>query len=489
MNILVTGGAGFVGSHLCRRLIEDGHRVISLDNYFTGTTDNHVPGVEYRIGHTRDIATHVPETPDIVYHLGEYARVEKSFEDPFPLVWGMNVAGTFSVLEYCLQKKAKIVYAGSSTKFAEGGDGRNQTPYAWTKSANTELVRNYGTWFGLPYAIAYFYNVYGQGEIASGPYATVIGIFKEEYRRGLPLTVVSPGTQRRCFTHVSDIVSGLVLLGEHGHGDDYHIGNEKEFSIADVANLFGTETIMLPERKGNRSGSAIDTSKLRVLGWQPLASLEEHIRTFKESCKRESPSEKRILVFSTTFFPVEGPAERAMVELMREMKDVQFDVITTVFDKHATQTPMLPNVTIHRVGRGHWTDKFRLMQDGLLKAQELCTSHRYLFVWGVMASYASIAAVRFRKTDDTPLLITLADQRLDRLSFTLRWVVRFILRRADQISTSFAQQDHGISRIDPKIGLAMSNRKGDAFANQVRFLYSMLLKQIVRRAERGQISN
>src|SRR5690242_6546836 len=155
--ILVTGGADYVGSRLCERLVRDGHRVISLDNYFTGTTDNHVSGVEYRHGHTRDIAQHVPEAPELVFHLGESSRVEKSFEDPIELVWDMNAAGTFSVLEFCRRKNAKLIYAGSSTKFADGGEGRHQSPYAWTKATNAELVRNYGEWFRLNYAITYFY--------------------------------------------------------------------------------------------------------------------------------------------------------------------------------------------------------------------------------------------------------------------------------------------------------------------------------------------
>ncbi|MDB5224784.1 MAG: ADP-L-glycero-D-manno-heptose-6-epimerase, partial [Candidatus Adlerbacteria bacterium] len=150
--IVVTGGAGFVGSHLCERLVQLGHKVISLDNYFTGSRDNHVPGVEYREGHTKDISTLVPETPDLVYHLGEYSRVEVSFTEP-QVVWDLNIAGTFAVVEFCRSHKTKLVYAGSSTKFADGGLGRDQSPYAWSKATNTELVRNYGEWFGLKYAI------------------------------------------------------------------------------------------------------------------------------------------------------------------------------------------------------------------------------------------------------------------------------------------------------------------------------------------------
>lgn len=388
----------------------------------------------------------------------------------------MNAAGTFSVLEFCRRTKAKLVYAGSSTKFANEGDGRNQSPYAWTKSTNTELIQNYGRWFDLKYAIAYFYNVYGQGEIATGPYATIIGIFKQEYMRGLPMTVVSPGTQTRCFTHISDIVNGLVLIAERGEGDGYDIGNEKAYSILDAAKLFESEIIMLPERKGNRLGSSLESTKMRELGWSPRVSLEDHIREFKAGCTREAPAEKRILVFSTTFYPIEGPAEKALIALMREMKDVQFDVVTTVYDRASADTTCaLPNVTIHRVGRGSTTDKYRLIIDGYKKANELSAQHRYLFAWSIMASYAALAATAFRRKHNLPLLITLADQRLEDIPFFMKWIIRFILRNADQISTSAAHQERGISRIDPTISLTESNRSGDAFANQIRFLYNSLI--------------
>jgi UDP-glucose 4-epimerase len=180
--ILVTGGAGFIGSHLCERLVAQGHKVISLDNYFTGSRENHVAGVEYREGHTKDIEQLVPESPDLVYHLGEYSRVEKSFED-VELVWSLNQFGTFAVLEFARRRGAKLVYAGSSTKFGDAGAGRDQSPYAWSKASMTELVKNYGEWFGLRYAITYFYNVYGPRERA-GAFGTVIAIFKAQYLRG-----------------------------------------------------------------------------------------------------------------------------------------------------------------------------------------------------------------------------------------------------------------------------------------------------------------
>ena len=286
--IVVTGGAGFIGSHLCERLASQGDRVISLDNYFTGSRDNHVSGVEYREGHTRSVESIVPETPDIVFHLGEYSRVEQSFQD-HAFVWDFNKIGTYAVLEFCRKKNIKIVYAGSSTKFGDGGLGRNQSPYAWTKASNTELVKNYGTWFQLPYAITYFYNVYGGREIKEGRYATLVALFKEKYRRGEELTIVAPGTQKRNFTHVDDIVDGLMLVGENGDGDDFGIGNEQAYSILEVAELFGKPYTMLPARPGNRLTASIDTAKIRSLGWEPKRQLKDHIHAFKESLVPASP--------------------------------------------------------------------------------------------------------------------------------------------------------------------------------------------------------
>lgn len=280
MKILVTGGAGFIGSNLIKQLVKDeANEVISLDNYFTGSEKNHVAGARYLKGHTKDIEKFIVETPDIVYHLGEYSRVEKSFED-VALVWDLNSVGTFSVLEFCRQRHVKIVYAGSSTKFGDGGSGRDQSPYAWIKAANTELVKNYGAWFDLPYAITYFYNVYGPGEISEGPYASVVGLFKELYRQKKPLGVVAPGIQRRNFTYVDDIVSGLLLVGAHGLGDGFCIGAEKSYSIMELAEMFNSKIVMLPERKGNRLESAIDTAKVRALGWEAKYNLADHIQEF-----------------------------------------------------------------------------------------------------------------------------------------------------------------------------------------------------------------
>jgi len=283
--ILVTGGAGFIGSHLCERLAQDDkNTVYSLDNYFTGSKENHVANVTYIEGSTSDIDKLVTFVPDMVYHLGEYSRVEQSFDD-IDRVWSYNKDGIFSVLEFVRKHGCKILYAGSSTKFGDDGLGRNASPYAWTKASNTELVKNYGAWFNISYAITYFYNVYGFREIQAGKYATLIALFKEKIKKGESLTIVSPGTQKRNFTHIDDIINGLVLVGVKGCGDEFGIGSPDALSILEIAQLFGGKVEMLPERKGNRMTADIITAKTEALGWKPTKSVVDYINEFKEQLK------------------------------------------------------------------------------------------------------------------------------------------------------------------------------------------------------------
>jgi len=472
--IVVTGGAGFVGSHLCERLVHDGHTVISLDNYFTGTPENHVVGVEYRTGHTKDIAKLIPETPDLVFHLGEYARTEKSFED-IELVWDLNKTGTFAVLEFCRRHDAKLIYAGSSTKFADGGDGRDQSPYAWTKATNTELVKNYAEWFGLDYAITYFYNVYGKREM-SGPYGTLIRIFTELYRQGQPLTITSPGTQTRNFTHVADIVEGLILVGEEGKGDGYGIGALESYSVLEVAELFGGETILMPERKGNRMHGGIDAVKVANLGWEQKQTLANWILSVKAEIGSVTKANQRILVFSTTFYPFAGPAEHALCDLMSKLPHIAFDVVTTRFAKDTKgEECTLSNVTIHKVGYGYTFDKYLLPILGSKIATKLRRKNQYMFQWSLFASYGALAAFLGRGSR-IPHLITLGDQKLAQIPFFTRSILRMLLGHADQVYAMDTFEAKSAVTISRRTTLIRSIGQGDALANQLRIAYMHYLR-------------
>ena len=275
---LVTGGAGFVGSHLCERLLKEGHEVYSLDNYFTGSESNHIQGVHYFKGETAEISNIMPdEKYDFVFHLGEFSRVERSFDD-IDLVFKYNWNSIYAILKFTKDNKSKLIYSGSSTKFGDSGKNKFESPYSFTKYSNSMLVKSYAEWNDLNYAITYFYNVYGEREIESGAYATVVAKFLRQKRSGSQkLQVVSPGTQTRNFTHVSDIINGLILVGEKGFGDDYGIGSDESCSIIELANLFDLPFELVPANKGNRLSSELKNVKVKDLGWNPKVKLKDYI--------------------------------------------------------------------------------------------------------------------------------------------------------------------------------------------------------------------
>lgn len=225
--------------------------------------------------------------------------------------------------------------------------------------------------------------------------------------------------------------------------------------------------------------SALDTSKVEALGWKASRSLRTYVHQFVMAHPRGETLERRVLVFSTTFHPVHGPAEDALCELMRAMPDVQFDVITAAFapGAHASECPVR-NATIYRVGRGRPSDKYLLPFLGLRTAHALHRTHRYLFAWALMASYAALAGVFLKRTTRVPLLVTLADQDLARVSLWKRAALRFVLTDADQVYGGDSQESHaGI--IAERTTLRRSIGDGDAFANTLRFAYSSFLAQLL----------
>ena len=290
-NILVTGGAGFVGSNLIETLSRQypESRIISIDNYIMGTKENHHPDLaEYAFCSTKDIDNFMDFyypgfEPDVVFHLGEYSRIVSSFPD-IKKCHDSNFTGTFAVLEYCLKHNSKLVYAASSSKFGNDGEDQHLSPYAWMKSKNVELINNYKNWFGLESAVTYFYNVYGNRQISTGSYATIIGIFQDQYLNGKPLSIVEPGTQKRDFTNVEDIVDGIILAAEKGSGDDYLLGTGTNYTIIEVAEMFEHPYVFIPARTGERFTSQAYPSKAQSeLGWSAKINLPDYVKDWKST--------------------------------------------------------------------------------------------------------------------------------------------------------------------------------------------------------------
>ena len=277
--ILVTGGCGFIGSSLLGLLSSrNKYKLYSLDNYSVGTSKNHVSGVTYIGSDTQNIEEYNWVNPDLVFHLGEYSRVSTSLEDE-QTVFQSNVIGTKKVIDYCINTKARLIYSASSTKFGDNGNNINASPYAFYKSMNVDSIINHSKWLGLDYSIAYFYNVYGKGQISEGKYSTVIGIFERLKRESKPLTVCSPGTQTRDFTHIDDIVSGLEIIMNKGSKEEYWLGTGNNYSIIEVANMFSDNIQMIPPRLGDRNNTEINLSSVLKLGWKAKVDLGDYIRS------------------------------------------------------------------------------------------------------------------------------------------------------------------------------------------------------------------
>lgn len=296
MKVLITGGAGFVGAAVIRALISVNPQIeiMSLDDYSTGSKERHLNGknTTYVEESTININTNPifkEFEPETVLHLGEYSRIVPSFEE-INRCHVSNTLGTFQVLEFCRKNQSKLVYSASSSKFGNNGEDQDLSPYAWMKAKNIELIKNYNAWFGLEYAVAYLFNVYGEGQIDTGAYATIIGIFQRQVLENKPLTVVGDGSQERDFTHIDDVSRGIVRIMLEGRGDGYMLGFGKKRSVLEVARAFDHPIIMVPERRGERiSGQAITNKKTQEeLGWKAETDIIEYIKRWKASLRLET---------------------------------------------------------------------------------------------------------------------------------------------------------------------------------------------------------
>ena len=280
MRIIVTGGAGFVGTNLCKKLVELGHTVTSVDNYNTGKTENHIDGVRYENFDIRKIHDYkwvYNEHPDVIFHLVAIARIQPSFENPQDY-FTTNANGTFKLADYCSKNNVPLIYAGSSSHHA----GKFSNPYTFSKDIGEEIIKLYWKNFKLKSTIVRFYNVYGPYQLTEGSYTTLIGRWLNNIKKGIECEIYGNGEQRRDFTHVNDIVDALIrIMDQKSYRLIFELGRGKNYSVNEIAKLLGINPIYKPAKPGEAQETLnTDKSAQSLLGWEPKMDLPNYLNKF-----------------------------------------------------------------------------------------------------------------------------------------------------------------------------------------------------------------
>ena len=291
--IVITGGAGFVGTNLISYFLKNTkYKILSIDNYSSSYKENHIQNkrVRYIKGDTKDISTILnSKTNNInaIFHFGEFSRIYQSFLNMEECI-NSNTVGSHAIFNFCLNNKIKLIYSATSASLGNKGRDKDLSPYAFTKSINLELLENLKKWFKMKYEIIYFYNVYGPKQISKGKMATVIGIFENAYKDKKTLPVVRPGTQSRKFTHISDTVKVCYDAWKKNKCRHYSISSKEDYSIIEVAKLFGSKFKLLPARAGERYASALTNMNLTNKVYKNFGKtkLKTYIEKFKKSHKK-----------------------------------------------------------------------------------------------------------------------------------------------------------------------------------------------------------
>ena len=279
---LVTGGAGFVGTNLIKRLLSEGYKVVSIDNYSTGFVSNQQKGAVYYEYDIESITDFNPfsrtGTFDVVYHLAAIARIQPSFNQPLEY-FQANATATFNIAMYCAKNNIPLQFAGSSSHHS----GKFQNPYTFSKDVSEEIVMLCQQLYGLKATITRFYNVYGPHHLKEGGYCTVIGKWEKAIESGLPITIYGDGTKRRDFTHIDDIVEALILMEQKdAWGEIFELGRGINYSIQEIAEMFEYDSIVYEPNKPGEADITLceDTKAKDMLGWVPVKTIEEYIKTY-----------------------------------------------------------------------------------------------------------------------------------------------------------------------------------------------------------------
>lgn len=294
MKCLVTGGAGFIGSHIVDKLIEKGHEVVVIDNESSEVHD-HFYFNDKATYYKLDIADYqatrsVYDGVDYVFHCAAESRIQPAILNPL-LAIRTNTLGTGTVLQ-CSREAGvkKVMYSSTSSGYGLVNEPPLEetmpddclNPYSVSKVSGEKLCKMYNDLFGVKTVIFRYFNVYGHREPLKGPYAPVVGLFLRQHRAGQPLTIVPDGTQRRDFTHVEDVVQANLLAMEVDHehyGEVFNVGTGTNHSVLELAAMISDNTVEVEERMGEAYITLANNQKIRdVLGWAPTKHIGDYVK-------------------------------------------------------------------------------------------------------------------------------------------------------------------------------------------------------------------
>ncbi len=510
--ILITGGAGFIGSYLSEKYLAEGHKIICLDNLqTTGTTKN----IEQLLKHEnfkffkRDIIEPINfrEKIDWIFNLACSGSPTSYQYDPIHTT-KTNTIGMINMLELARTHRARLmqfstseVYGDPLTEKQDEKYNGNVNPlgpracYDEGKRCAETLCMDYYREYGVDVKIIRIFNTYGpKMDINDGRAMTN---FIVNALAGKDLVMYGDGSYTRSFQYIDDLINGIDLMMKR---DDFtgpvNLGNPEEVTILELAekiiSLVGSKSKITTQAKATddpkRRCPDIGLAKEK-LGWWPKISLGQGLVKTIEYFKTVPMPEKRVLAFTIKYYPDLGPAEQAVADLAREMPDTEFHIVTAKLRKNLSKYEKIGNTHIYRLGFGGSLDKYILALSGAFAARRLNKRYKFKFVWSVMSSYGALAAILFKMMFKDILLLMIFSRSEIKSRGTIRaklaeLMYRLALKRADSVFLSDFSLEKNLKLIEPDADFIVRQADNKSFVNQVRYTYAKLLNKQEKKLER-----
>lgn len=505
--ILITGGAGFIGSHLCEKYLAEGHRVICVDNLQTTISPKNI--LTFLADDNFRFIKHDIVTPfdpkekiDWIFNLacpGSYTIYQY---DPVQTV-KTNTIGMINMLELARKYGARILQTSTSEIYGDPLESPQRESYKGNvnslgpracydegKRVAETLCMDYHREYGVDVKIVRIFNSYGPN--MDGNDGRAITNFVANALAGKDLVIYGDGSHTRSFQYIDDLVAGIdAMMKKDGFIGPVNLGNPGEITMKELAEkiLAATQS----KSKITYQKNATDDPRRRCpditlakkeLGWSPRISLEEGLKKTIAYFKSIEPPESRVLVFATSYYPNLGPAEQSLFELSKLMPDTRFYIITARHEKELPAFEQVENNYIHRIGFGTKHDKFLLPFLGPKKAHSLHRETPFRFVWSLMASYAGLAGARFKNSvEDINFLVTFHGTEKVRGKWRKK-IYKKVFAAADSVFLSDPSLEKNARLIHNAAPIAVQSKSFTAFMNQVRDSYAALINKKERKLSR-----